>query len=59
MSVMKKFMFIRNHLPFASYSLKWGCELESRGDVWTFALDVYLIWSECLLSAAIALFGMS
>lgn len=59
MSVMKKFMFIRNHLTFDSYSLKRGCELESRGNVCTFVLDVYLTWSEGPLSAVLALFGMS
>lgn len=31
MSVMRKFMFIRNYLTFDSYSLKRWCKLESWG----------------------------
>lgn len=59
MSVMKKFMFIRNYLTFDSFSLKRWCKLESSEKRVYFFLDVYLIWNYCLFSEMLSLFGMS
>lgn len=59
MSVMRKFMFIRNYLTFDSYSLQRWCKLESWASVYTFLLDVCLIWNYCLVSEMLSLLGMS